>query len=240
MYIGTFCLVSVCAASVSSVSSQHPNPSHVAPPATLHATMLHSPPRHTHAVRFQNAFTHLVLLIALYTCIILAVPPSDLFVEIFFGLFAVFSTLSEATTIYGKDSGGRGRKYQNVLDATWVVGNSSTAVHNGSLPLDLMSTMARASAALSMAGDAFAAVDSAEAFISQLLSQHWPLLLAVLRLRDLRRVFVKERILAVKQSDTKTTGSRKRHRYTSDKGASKVSLRQMEKCFHTIFYEWIY
>ena len=36
------------------------------------------------------------------------------------------------------------------------------------------------------------------------VTQHWPLLLAVLRLRDLRRIFVKERILAVGQTSTDT------------------------------------
>lgn len=39
---------------------------------------------------------------------------------------------------------------------------------------------------------------------STAVTQHWPLLLAVLRLRDLRRIFVKERILAVGQTSTDT------------------------------------
>ena len=76
----------------------------------------------------------------------------DLYAEVFFGSFAVISTLAEA----------------GAASTVGTIGHRS-ATH--AAPPLVLATMARTSATLSIAGDAFAAVTSFEVFVYQLLAQ---------------------------------------------------------------------
>ena len=79
----------------------------------------------------------------------------DLYAEFFFGSFALISTLTEA-----------GAAADNSMLGTIGRRNDTHAA-----PPLVLATMARTSATLSIAGDAFAAIDTFEVFVYQLLAQ---------------------------------------------------------------------